>query len=100
MVVAAHPAQYALRSNTACGTLERMNSKPATRSRGGQPRTGKPTTKMLRVRLSDDEWNALETLSEMAGQSMSEYVRARALSPGDVAIATAARSKSRRSVTP
>ncbi|HDT6080048.1 TPA: hypothetical protein QHC28_004776, partial [Aeromonas veronii bv. veronii] len=30
---------------------------------------------MLRVRFSDAEWEALQTLSESAGMSMSELVR-------------------------
>ena len=38
---------------------------------------GGMTTKnhMLRVRFSDSEWEALQTLSESAGMSMSELVR-------------------------
>lgn len=39
--------------------------------------------KMLRVRMSDVEWQKLAELSAQAGRTMSDYVRERALSADD-----------------
>jgi hypothetical protein len=46
----------------------------------GKPQRGKhAATKVLRVRLTSEEWARLERLAAKAGQSLSEYVRAKSL---------------------
>lgn len=43
----------------------------------GRPQRGpKAATKVLRVRLTDAEWAALETRAKLYGTNISEYVRA------------------------
>lgn len=47
----------------------------AKRAKGGQPRAGQPMERMLRVRLSEAEWNQLEAYAEREDVTMSEVVR-------------------------
>lgn len=50
------------------------------RQRGGQPRAGEPATRLLRVRVTADEWLELEIRRREHGcKSVSEYVRMTAL---------------------
>ena len=50
---------------------------------GRPPLRGKSSMgKMLRVRLTEDEWIELEALALKAGVSMSEYVRAKVFAGG------------------
>lgn len=63
----------------------------------GRPaRTGKDSTRMLRVKLDEDEWADLQLLAESAGESMSEHVRRKVLSPADRAKASTLRRKKSR----
>jgi len=52
---------------------------PMNATRGRPSRSEKPAEKMLRVRMTGEEWAELSQRSEDAGLSMSEYARARIL---------------------
>ena len=47
--------------------------------RGPPTRTGAVATKMLRVRLTTQEWALLEAVAAADGKTMSDYVRSKVL---------------------